>query len=270
MRRYLLKTMGTSVGVNLWNFDSLPPSYGLKPASDSLNADIEISFCRGIRSESLQRISGDGFSKTVKETEEGRYFEIYDFRGTRTFCFFENDKMLNYVLDSVISSSLHAFQDSLGMIFLHAASVVIGERAYLFVAPSGGGKSTISAMATGKGYRILGDDFCCVKKREGKYYVRVFPSSAAFSDENNLREVEAVFFLRKSSENRLSELPVMEAIRMAMPEATNMYYDYARPGGRDIYRSHVFGFLSSMFDSVRFGVLEFNKDGEVFSCLAVS
>jgi hypothetical protein len=270
MKRYILRTMGTLVGVNLRNFDGLPRPYALQPASDDHDADIEIDLYKSTSDGSSQKISEDAFAGIVKETDEGRYCQIYDFNGTRTSCFFENEKMLNYVFDSVVNSSLHAFQASLGMIFLHAASIEIGEKACIFIAPSGGGKSTISALAAKKGYRILGDDSCCVKKREDKYYVRVFPSSAAFSDEDNLREVEAVFFLKKSSENGIKELSAGEAVRKAMPEATNMYYDYARPGGRDIYRSHVFGFLSSMFDSVRFGVLEFNKGGEVFSCLAAS
>lgn len=270
MKRYLLKTAGTLLGVNLRNFEELPPPYKLMPAHDGPGTDMEIYLCKDPDGAALKNIAGSRLSKLVKKAGKGRYCEIRDFDRTRSFCFFDDESMLNYVVDSVISSSLHAFQDSLGMIFLHAASVVIGEKAYLFVAPSGGGKSTISALAAEEGYRVLGDDFCCVKNKEGKYLVRVFPSSAAFSDEDNLREVEAVFFLKKSSENRINELPVMEAIRMAMPEATNMYYDYSRPERRDIYRSHVFHFLSSMFENVRFGSLDFKKSREVFLCLVTS
>lgn len=52
---------------------------------------------------------------------------------------------------------------------LHTSSVNIGGRAYLFMAHSGGGKSTTMKFLS-KTYSSLGDDSAIIKKEGGKYY----------------------------------------------------------------------------------------------------
>ena len=62
-------------------------------------------------------------------------------------------------------------------------------------------------------------------------------------------------------------MSVLDAIRIAMPEATSFYYDRSAEENMIDYRSHVFQFLSSMLENMDFGLLDFNKDGKIFSYL---
>ena len=267
MSRYFVESMGTAIGIDLKNFNSFPTAYELTPCEKDRENEVEICLYEDTEGKIIEKIANDNSPALIQETTDGRYCEIYNAKRKRTFCIFDNGKMLNYIIDKTISSSLHAFQAYLDIVFLHASAVLMSGKAYLFIAPSGGGKSTIATLIEKKGHRILSDDLCCVKRIDGKYYARIFPSSAAFGDAENMYEIGAFFFINKSDRNILSDLSVAEAIRKAMPEATNMYYGHLDPDNRSKYRSHVFSFLDSMFKKIRIGSLDFDKTGDVISCL---
>ncbi|MGB2651184.1 MAG: hypothetical protein WBD00_03155 [Candidatus Omnitrophota bacterium] len=267
MTQYILKTLGTSIGLNLEGPDDLPEVYKLDPKGTEHTVDLEIDLYRDDRGEVIEKVEWGRMSGSVRKTPEGRYCEIFDIKKKKAVCFFENEIILKYVIDHMVNKSFHVFQNFLDMIFLHAASIVVGDGAYLFVARSGGGKSTISGLAEEKGYNVLGDELCCVKRTKDKYYTKVFPSPVAIDDSGSEREVKAVFFLNKSKENGLKKMSVLDAIRIAMPEATSFYYDRSAEENMIDYRSHVFQFLSSMLENMDFGLLDFNKDGKIFSYL---
>jgi hypothetical protein len=52
----------------------------------------------------------------------------------------------------------------------HASAISNGREAVLFLAPSGGGKSTIAALMLANGYNILSDDFVPVSLNEPEIY----------------------------------------------------------------------------------------------------
>jgi len=56
----------------------------------------------------------------------------------------------------------------------HASAITDGEEAILFVAPSGGGKSTIAALMVGNGYELLSDDFVPIALSEPE--IHQFPA----------------------------------------------------------------------------------------------
>lgn len=267
MTQYVLKTLDTSIGLNLEGSDALPDVYKFAPRARGRAVDLEIDLYRDNKGDVFDKVAWGKLSGCVKKTPEGRYCEIFDIKNKKAVCFFENEKILGYLISHMVNRSLHIFQNFLDMIFLHASSVVIGDKACLFVARSGGGKSTIASFAEENGYSVLGDDLCCVKRKKDGYYTKVFPSAVAIDDTGAEKEVEAVFFLNKARENRIKDISVLDAVRMAMPEATTFYYDKSAEENMIDYRSHVFQFLSSMLESVDFGLLDFNKDGKVFSCL---
>jgi hypothetical protein len=173
--------------------------------------------------------------------------------------------ILKYAIDHMVNKSFHVFQNFLDMVFLHSASIIINGKVCLFVARSGGGKSTIASIAEERGYNVLGDELCCVKRKKDKYYTRVFPYPIAVDNTSIDQEVGAIFFLNKAKKNELREISILDAVRRAMPEATSLYYDQSARENMNDYRSHVFKSLSSTLETVKFGLLDFNKDGEVFS-----
>jgi hypothetical protein len=267
MTRYILKTLDTYIGLNLEGAYTLPDAYKLAPKAPECAVDLEIDLYGDNKGDVFDKVGWGRLSGGLKKTPEGRYCEIFDIKKKKAVCFFENERILGYLISHMVNRSLHIFQNFLDMVFLHASSVVIRDKACLFVARSGGGKSTIASLAEENGYSVLGDDLCCVKRKKDKYYTKVFPSAVAIDDTGSEKEVKAVFFLNKARENRVRDISILDAVRMAIPEATTFYYDKSAEENMVDYRSHVFQFLSSMLENVDFGLLDFNKDGKIFSFL---
>ena len=84
---------------------------------------------------------------------------------------------------------------------LHAAGAVLDGRGLLFVAPSGGGKTTVSNLIAGEA-TLLSDETMCVRPdpaRPGRYviYGTCFWSGPAHPGKAGAFPLEAIFFLRK-------------------------------------------------------------------------
>lgn len=102
---------------------------------------------------------------------------------------YTRDDLAAYALGPALTLALHLQ----GAVLVHAASVVMHEKAVLFAGPSGSGKSTTAAMLHRLGYPVLSDDVTEVK--DGRAFastptVRLWPdvldalygSAAAFPD----------------------------------------------------------------------------------------
>lgn len=68
-------------------------------------------------------------------------------------------------LDYVLHVLLIEWLRSRGLYFIHAAAVCRGDRAYLFVGPSGAGKTTAALLGIRRGLSFLGDDRLILKAR---------------------------------------------------------------------------------------------------------
>lgn len=68
-----------------------------------------------------------------------------------------------YLLGSAIGALLH----QRGWLPLHASAVEIDGRAVAFIAPSGGGKSTIAMHLHHRGHRVICDDICAIDVQAG-------------------------------------------------------------------------------------------------------
>jgi hypothetical protein len=67
---------------------------------------------------------------------------------------YTREDVIPYALGPVLGAALHLQ----GAVLLHAAAVVIDEKAVLFAGDSGSGKSTTATMLHRAGYRVLSDD----------------------------------------------------------------------------------------------------------------
>lgn len=99
-------------------------------------------------------------------------------------------------------------------IAVHSSAVVVGERAYLFSADSGVGKSTHTSLwlKNISGAYILNDDRPAVICRDGKYYACGTP----FSGKSDLSVNKTVLlggicFISRGRENSISEAPRFKA-----------------------------------------------------------
>ena len=100
---------------------------------------------------------------------------------------------------------------------LHASAVVVGNRAYLFSAPSGTGKSTHTALwmdAFGKdGAYILNDDKPVIRIIDGKIHTFGTPWSGK-TDQNKNADVclGGICFLERSAENWIKPVSGTDAL----------------------------------------------------------
>jgi hypothetical protein len=72
-----------------------------------------------------------------------------------------------YLLGAVLALWL----ERRGIPVLHASSVEVGDGAVGFLAPSGGGKSTLVAALTGRGWRVVCDDVLAIRRADDRFVV---------------------------------------------------------------------------------------------------
>ena len=268
MSCFYLKSLETTVKLEPVNFGDW--TYDRKtylPSSDE-EIDLDMSLFRDdteavVEDEIKRRFKG----KIVNSYWGGKCCEVFDISQKKVSCFFKSAMSADFVINHALSRSLMAFQIVLDMIFLHAACIIMEGKAILFIAPSGGGKTTLSLLARDAGFRVLNDEYCVVKQKNGSFFTGVFPVNIGTQDPDKVWEIEAVYFLEKSDKNRTSTISTIEAIQRSMPEALQHYRNTIPEEHKTEGRKRVFAFLSSMLDTVDFKLLDFTKSAEVFKCL---
>ncbi len=112
---------------------------------------------------------------------------------------------------------------------LHASAVVYENKAYLFSAPSGTGKSTHTSLWLKEfpGSEILNDDKPAIRIFEDGIYVYGTPWSGK-TDQSINRKVplQGIAFLERGTENKISPMPGFNAL-------TNLLNQTIRPGEKE-------------------------------------
>lgn len=105
--------------------------------------------------------------------------------------------------------------------FLHASGVIYHGKAYLFSAPSGGGKSTHAALWQQHfGAKVLNGDKVLIEVRDGQCIAHGSPvagSSGIY--ERDSAPIAAVYLLKKEKENRIIPIPMRSALLALYSEA---------------------------------------------------
>ncbi|NQT32150.1 MAG: hypothetical protein HQ594_00580 [Candidatus Omnitrophica bacterium] len=262
---YFLKTLETTIKLDFLNFSDESFTGDFLAPKEGREEEIDIKFFKdadGAIVEKLKKITPRG--SIIKMHRWGKYCKIFDIARRRTFCFFTEGVPMDYLAPRAVDDSFLMFQDALDIMFLHSASIVINGNAYLFIAPSGGGKSTIAELARDKGLQVLEDESCIVKRKGDRFFTGSFPSGFPPA---SMQEVAGIFFLNKADRNKAVKFSATEALRKALPEATSIYSVHIPDDRKTDYRRYVFNFISSMLDNVNFKLLDFTAQPEVFSCL---
>ncbi|GEM_PF-3359891 len=266
-RRYDFKILETTIRFNFLNFNDMPPLFDLTVAGGDTRPDLDIYFFKDKQGLGIKRISRGRMAGSAKKFQGKPYCEIFNFRKKRFFCLFEDAISLEAVMNYAVFRSFFVFQSILDMLFLHSASIIMGDKVYLFVAPSGGGKSTISSFAEEKDLRVLSEEYCVIKRRNNRFFAALFPSGLPSLHSREKWEIGGVFLLNKADANRASGISIIEAIRRTMPEATSFFHDLVPQAEKANYRRNAFSFLDSMFQSVDIRLLDFRRDPSIFSYL---
>ncbi len=85
--------------------------------------------------------------------------------------------------------------------FFHSAGIIIHDCAYLFLGPSGTGKSTISAFCEQLGFEVVHDDHVVVHKSENGYFYL-----SDFSSKKPQVFLKSIFFLIQDRNDKLVPL----------------------------------------------------------------
>ncbi len=113
--------------------------------------------------------------------------------------------------------------------FLHASAVIYRGKAYLFCAPSGGGKSTHAALWKEHfGAKLLNGDKVLIEVRDGQCIAHGSPvagSSGIY--ERDSAPIAAVYLLKKEKENRIIPAPMRSALMALYSEAIKAKKDSA-------------------------------------------
>ncbi len=112
------------------------------------------------------------------------------------------------LIDLLLWAHLLLLHDGL---IVHGAALKRGEDAYLFPAPSGGGKSTWSELAAASGLEVLGDDKVVLRKFEEGYKIYGSPWNLRFSAGEGW--LKGIFVLKHASENRLEGISPPTALK---------------------------------------------------------
>lgn len=114
----------------------------------------------------------------------------------------------------------------LGRVVLHASAVIWEEAAYLFVAKSGGGKSTQAALWESCGAEVLNGDKVVIAKEKDTWYAYGSPvagSSGIYK--NKCAPLAAIFMVQKSDENRITPLSKRESFLRLYSNAKKSEWD---------------------------------------------
>jgi hypothetical protein len=104
-----------------------------------------------------------------------------------------------------------------GGFLLHSASGICEGQAYLFSGVSGAGKTTMTRLAPSD-TTLLTDEISYVRPSANGYqaFGTPFAGELARSGENCSAPLGGLFFLKKGPDNRIDEIPSVEAVRLLM------------------------------------------------------
>ena len=107
-------------------------------------------------------------------------------------------------------------------VYLHASCVRMGDRAYLFSADSGVGKSTHTRLwqkTLGESVQIFNDDKPALRRLDGRWYAYGLPWCGKDGININMKvPLAGICFLKQDEQNEIRRLTSTEAIQRLMPQ----------------------------------------------------
>jgi len=146
---------------------------------------------------------------------------------------------------------------------LHCSCVVKNGEAYLFFAPSAGGKSTVARLS--KQYSVLGDDIIAIRKIKGRLLAFSTPwrQNKFIKPRASLNApIKAVFFLKKSTRLYFEPLRPEEALIRVLSRYIHFFLYTERPQVEKMFFT-----AANFFKAIPAYEMHFRKDENFWSML---
>jgi hypothetical protein len=143
-------------------------------------------------------IEAEDTEMIYREKQKSYYFETLRFKGNNSVETFYRVGPAQFTL--IFKQLLLRILERKDAFMLHTSSVRIGKYAYLFMAHSGGGKSTTMKNLSYK-YKSIADDSVIIRRENGKYYLYQTPmiEKEWWIKKNSQKyEIGALYFLKKA------------------------------------------------------------------------
>jgi len=148
-----------------------------------------------------------------------------------------------------------------GGVLLHAASLVVEGKGYLFMGASGSGKSTLAA--TSRLGEVLSDDLSLVRRHGGRFMVAGTPFRGTYTRGRKIRgefPVGGVFRILKAKTNRVEAVPGGSAVPILLASAPFVVDQLARDG-------RILENLRQLDNAHPLAYLHFDRSGDFWDAL---
>lgn len=107
----------------------------------------------------------------------------------------------------IIANIINSFIAKKGIIPIHGSSVLVENKAYIFLGRSGAGKSTIASLLSSR-YKVLADDHLFISKHEKNFVLYQTPLVEKPINKRGAKEfpVGGFFFLRKNTDCKIVKI----------------------------------------------------------------
>ncbi len=114
-----------------------------------------------------------------------------------------------------IQLAFYYYAGKKGRVPVHSSSIIYDDKAWLFSAASGVGKTTIVNLwkESGYPYNDLNDDVAMIYEENGSIYASSIPwSGTSGASSNNIAKLGGIFFLKRGTDNRIAEYDTVNGI----------------------------------------------------------
>lgn len=200
------------------------------------------------------------FYLTIQEDNKtfqlvGKNKKIYTFSKKRI----RSWRDLDYLVNSYIAHKLLRENT----ILLHGSSVVAHRRGFVFIGPSGIGKTTVIQKV--RKSMVLSDDTAVVKKERGKYYLYSSPFDKRFVVSGDRKRVElgTIFVLEQSQVSGNVSLSERKKIEHIMLRNIYYHYPFSYSVPRQKTTSILFSLIGDLINHVTIVKLRLTKNATI-------
>ncbi len=146
-------------------------------------------------------------------------------------------------------------------ILIHGCGIIAGNQKYLFVASSGGGKSTIAKLALDNDFNVLNDDRIIIVRKNKQFIAYGNPWHGEIENTLNIGfPIKKIILLQKSDAEHISDIKDKEVLEIILE---NIFY---LPGILEA-KKKVIDFAFNMLAEIDFYRLDFTLKNDVFRFL---